>query len=332
MLTLTVTERGLQGDSIVGRLLSVEPKKKPRRDAGAFRIPVREKSVPRGDRRATPEVKAVDQGGHDGLSEELVIVKVTGRSERRRIEKFRVIDPVILGEAILGLPGEARNPTALILDAAAKEPTLGRAALNPDTEASKASYWGDEVINAIQTGFSVAAGEVGEGVRIHEPADAAAYSPLLVYPLPPGKEVTTGSSDAITPHVGPIIISQEADHELTRAEEPAPRAEPELIVAAAAAAGQPASPAFVVLRRIKTDYTGDGVPEEAVPFVIEEAVTNTAGDVATGPVGNRGRRRRSRTSLDGHVGCGCLTHEHCVRGQCERQFLHVKFPNSSRRS
>src|SRR5262249_59262194 len=114
----------------------------------------------------------------------------------------------------------------------------------PDTgEPSK--LWGEEVTNAVQMRLSVASGEVGEGIRIHEPADAAADSPLRVHLLLPGTEVAGKDTAAITPHVGPIVIPQEADHELTRAEDPAASAEPELIVAAAAAAGQPASPAKV---------------------------------------------------------------------------------------
>src|SRR5215468_9202008 len=129
--------------------------------------------------------------------------------------------------------------------------------------------------------LSVASGEVGEGIRIHEPADAAADSPLRVHLLLPGTEVAGKDTAAITPHVGPIVIPQEADHELTRAEDPAASAESELIVAAAAAAGQPASPAIVRPRSIWSDHTARGV--EAARFVIEEAVPNTAGDVAAGP-------------------------------------------------
>src|SRR5262245_43107723 len=102
-------------------------------------------------------------------------------------------------------------------------------------------------------GFRVAAGEVGEGVRIHEPANTAADSPLRVHLLLPAKDVKRDATAAITPHVGPIVITQEADHELTRAEEPAAGAEPELIVAAAAAAGQPASPAIVRRRSKRCD-------------------------------------------------------------------------------
>src|SRR5436309_1482319 len=81
---------------------------------------VRRRSILRDD-RATP-VEAVDQGGHDGLNEELVTVKETV-GQASRDNPFRAIGPVILGEAILGLPGEVGDPAALILDAAAKEPT-----------------------------------------------------------------------------------------------------------------------------------------------------------------------------------------------------------------
>src|SRR5262249_49756253 len=95
---------------------------------------VRERSVPRSNRGSTPEVEAVDQGGHDGLSEELVTAERSDRGERGHVETFQAIDPVVLGEAILGLPGEARNPAALILDTATKEPTLDRAAIKRDTE------------------------------------------------------------------------------------------------------------------------------------------------------------------------------------------------------
>src|SRR5438046_1959198 len=128
----------------------------------------RERSVPRSDRGFTnaTEVKAPDQGGHDGLSEELVIDSETGECARRAQqqaapgETFGAIDIVILGEAILGLPGKAREPAALILDAAAKEPTLDRAARKEGTEGvpREASCWGEEVTNAGQSGFSVAAG------------------------------------------------------------------------------------------------------------------------------------------------------------------------------
>src|SRR5262245_8927126 len=129
---------------------------------------VRERSVLRSDRGSTPEVKAVDQGGHDGLSEELVTAKGIGERAGRAatkgagepVETFEAIDIVVLGEAILGLPGEARNPAALILDAAAKEPTLDRAARKRDAEEACGSYWGEEVTNASQSGFGVAAGEV----------------------------------------------------------------------------------------------------------------------------------------------------------------------------
>src|ERR1700752_830101 len=226
--------------------------KKPRRDAGAFRsFKVRERSVPRSDRGSTPEVEAVDQGGHDGLSEELVAADGTDERARRAIKadepgvKFGAIDIVILREAILGLPGEARNPAALILDAAAKEPTLDGAAPKPDIKECSGRKLGEVVTNASQSGFRVAAGEVGEGVRIHEPADAAADSPLRVHLFLPETEVAKGDTAALTLHVGPIVVTQEADHELTRAEDPATPADPELIVAAAAAAGQPTSPAKV---------------------------------------------------------------------------------------
>src|SRR5262245_11659292 len=259
---------------------------------------VRERSVPRGHRGSAPEVKAVDQGGHDGLSEELVIAKGIGERAGRAgieagepVETLEAIDIVILGEAILGLPGEARNPAALILDAAAQEPTLDRAARKRGSEDGGAEdadgdrRWGEEVTNASQSGFSVAAGDVGESVRIHEPADAAADSPLRVHLFLPRKGVAKGETDALTSHVGPIVIAQEADHELTRAEDPAAPAEPELIVAAAAAAGQPASPAIVRPRSYLAagwDQTGHTYAVGASRFVIEEAVTNTAGDVAAG--------------------------------------------------
>src|SRR4030095_11492098 len=113
-------------------------KKAPARCRGFQVFQVRERSVPRSDRGSTPEVEAVDQGGHDGLSEELVTANGTDERARRAIKadepgvKFGAIDPVILREAILGLPGEARNPAALILDAAAKEPTLDGAAPKRD--------------------------------------------------------------------------------------------------------------------------------------------------------------------------------------------------------
>src|SRR5262245_25943960 len=210
---------------------------------------VRERSVPRSHRCAvTAEVDAPDQGGHDGLGEELVTGKPTV-GQASRDNTFKAIDPVILGEAILGLPGEAREPAALILDAAANEPTVDRAARKIDTGEESDTSWAEEVTSAIQIGFSVAAIDVGEGVRIHEPADAAADSPLRVDPFLRGSPAdcteNSGGTGASTPHVGPIAISQDADHELTRAKEPAPRAEPELRVAAAAAAGQPAPPAVV---------------------------------------------------------------------------------------
>src|SRR5262245_38760150 len=136
---------------------------------------VRERSVPRGHRGSAPEVKAVDQGGHDGLSEELVIAKGIGERAGRAgieagepVETLEAIDIVVLGEAILGLPGEARNPAALILDAAAKEPTLDRAARKRDAEEACGSYWGEEVTNDSQSGLGVAAGGGGEGGRFHE--------------------------------------------------------------------------------------------------------------------------------------------------------------------
>src|SRR6185295_10226575 len=129
---------------------------------------VRERSVLRDDRAfAKAPVEAVDQGGHDGLNEELFTVKVSG-GQASRDKAFAAINPVILREAILGLPGEVWNPAALILNAAAKEGTR---------EAGGRS-WAEEVTSARQSGFSVAAGEVGEEVRAHEPADATAYGPL----------------------------------------------------------------------------------------------------------------------------------------------------------
>src|SRR5258705_3928289 len=113
-----------------------------------------QRSVPRDDRLfANAPVEAVDQGGHDGLNEELVTAKETGRGERRRIEKFGAIDPVILGEAILGLPGEVWNPAALILDAATKEPALDRGARKRATE--EIALCKEDITNAIQIGFSV---------------------------------------------------------------------------------------------------------------------------------------------------------------------------------
>src|SRR5205085_502553 len=169
--------------------------KKPRPRPGLSRRQVRERSVLRDD-RGTAEVEAVDQGGHDGLNEEFVSVKRTDERARRAGSKaapgenIGAIDPVILGEAILGLPGEVGDPTALILDTAAKEPTLDRAARKPDTEGCprQANYWGEVVTNAAQMGFSVAAGEVGEEVWTHEPADTAADSPLRVDLFLPGKQ------------------------------------------------------------------------------------------------------------------------------------------------
>src|SRR5215510_11755179 len=129
---------------------------------GLSGLQVRERSLPR-EERSTAEVKAVDQGGHDGLSEELVTAKGTDERAWRaikaqRVVKFGAIDPVVLGEAILGLPGEARQPAALILDTAAQEITPDRAARKRGTEEPAASCWGgEEVTNAIQMGFSVAA-------------------------------------------------------------------------------------------------------------------------------------------------------------------------------
>src|SRR5262249_53382106 len=159
-------------------------------------------------------VEAVDQGGHDGLNEEPVLAKgIAGEASRDKA--FVAIDPVILGEAILSLPSEVRNPAALILNAAAKEPTLGRAARKEGVVEAKAGNWREEVTSAGQMSFSVAAGEVGEEVRAHEPADAATDSPLRVHLLLRGKEGVKGIG-ASTPHVGPIVISQDADHELTR--------------------------------------------------------------------------------------------------------------------
>src|SRR4029453_5782856 len=99
---------------------------------------VRERSVPRSDRGSTPEVEAPDQGGHDGLSEELVTANGTDERARRAIKadepgvKFGAIHIAKPGEGILCLPGEARDTAALILDAAAKEPTLDGAAPKPD--------------------------------------------------------------------------------------------------------------------------------------------------------------------------------------------------------
>jgi hypothetical protein len=52
--------------------------KSPGAMPGLSGFQVRERSVPRSNRGSAPEVKAVNQGGHDGLSEELVIGKETG--------------------------------------------------------------------------------------------------------------------------------------------------------------------------------------------------------------------------------------------------------------
>src|SRR5262249_60167278 len=161
--------------------------------------------------------------------------------------RLKGMERVSLGEAILGLPGEAGEPAALILDAAANEPTVDRAARKIDTGEESDTSWAEEVTSAIQIGFSVAAIDVGEGVRIHEPADAAADSPLRVDPFLRGSPAdcteNSGGTGASTPHVGPIAISQDADHELTRAKEPAHRAAPRLTVETTPAAGRQRPPA-----------------------------------------------------------------------------------------
>ena len=70
---------GRRKQRLLKRLCGPDGEEKAPASRRGFQVfQVRERSVPRSNRGSAPEVKAVNQGGHDGLSEELVIGKETG--------------------------------------------------------------------------------------------------------------------------------------------------------------------------------------------------------------------------------------------------------------